>query len=112
MALNVLVSLVDTYLVESISNITDDTATLNLSLAAQAVPWSDVGGSYELDFGHAIPIRQPQQLQGRSWWDNAKNAGNDALNTTEGNLDETKNASFLLSAGQQNKRTTIYTDPG
>ncbi|KAF6235168.1 hypothetical protein HO173_006797 [Letharia columbiana] len=95
-----------------ISNITDDTATLNLSLAAQAVPWSDVGGSYELDFGHAIPIRQPQQLQGRSWWDNAKNAGNDALNATEGNLDETKNASLLLSAGQQNKRTTIYTDPG
>ena len=104
-------------MVDSVSNITEDDATLTTSLAARMVPWSEVAGSYELNFGHAISIHQPKRLQDRGWWDDVENAGNDtenaaeaALDTAGGSLNKSQSASFPISAGQPNQRTTIFTD--
>ncbi|CAF9942270.1 MAG: hypothetical protein ALECFALPRED_009642 [Alectoria fallacina] len=100
-----------------VSNITEDDVTLTTSLAARMVPWSEVAGSYELNFGHAISIHQHKHLRDRNWWDNVENAGNDtenaaeaALDTAEGNYNKSQSASFPISAGQPNQRTTIFTD--
>ena len=101
----------DADMVNSISNITDDTTTLTTTLAAKAVSLSDVAGSYELDFGHATPKQQPRQLQSRGMWEDTENAGQEAFNATKGDLNGTPSASFPLSARQPNQRMNIFTDP-
>lgn len=94
----------DTDRVYSVSNITEDATTLTSSLAAQAVPWSEVAGSYDLDFGHAISIPQAHRLKQRGLW-------GDAGHFLTGNLNDTSETiSFNISAGQQGQRTNIYTD--
>ena len=77
-------------LLDRISNLTNDGATLTTSLAARAVNWTDVAGSYEMDFGHKVPMPQAGGLK-RSFW--------------EGN----HTSSFNISAGTQGLRSNIYT---
>lgn len=101
----------DPDMVNSISNITDDTTTLTTTLTAKAVPFSDVVSSYELDFGHATPRQQPRQLQGRGMWEETENAGQKAFNATKGDFNDSPSANFPLSAGQPNQRMNIFTDP-
>lgn len=115
--------LINADLVDSVSNITEDTATLTTALAAQLVPWSQVAGSYEIEFGHATTTPQAHHLK-RGLWTDAENTGDDAedagedvenagrnvLNATEGNFNKSESASSSISAGHQNQRTTIFTD--
>ena len=67
-----------------ISNFTNDRTTLTTSLAARAVSWADVAGSYEMDFGHEVPVTQAHRLK-RSW--------------LEGNYNRNHSSNFNLSAG-------------
>lgn len=110
-------------MVDSVSNITEDDVKLTIALAAQGVPWSQVAGSYELQFGHAIPIPRAHHLKRGIWAevenagddvDNAgkdvENAGKNVLNATEGNFNKSKSASYSINVGHQNQRTTIFTD--
>jgi hypothetical protein len=53
----------------SISKVTEDTATLTTHLAAKLAPWSDVAGTYDLDFGQNNPYPHPQRLKERGWPD-------------------------------------------
>lgn len=94
----------------SISKITEDSTTLTTYLNAQTAPWSDIAGTYDLDFGQAIPYQKPQQIRERSLWGDIKNVGKDVLNTAEGNVDLSKSVTFDVSVGQQGQRTNIYTD--
>lgn len=81
---------------DSVSNITNDAATLTTYLAAQAVPWSDVAGSYELEFGHPVPVPQAHRLK---------------RSVLEGNVNDTTTTfSFNISTGQPGQRTNIPTD--
>ena len=87
------------------------------------MPWSDVAGTYSLDFGHAVPIVAADRLK-RSWLDAVENAGKDAVNSTEGDLDKTgqdvndikgdwegsPNKSFSINSGTANQRENIWTD--
>ena len=77
-------------LVYSISNITDDAATLTTSLAAEAVPWSEVARSYDLTFGQATPVLQPDRLK------------------RDVHEHDFKSVSFNVSAGHQDQRFNIY----
>ena len=92
----ILYSLANADLVGSISNIIEDDATLTTSLTAQAVPWSDVAGSYELNFGHAMPALRSHRLKRgiEKYFDNVLNStekdangveqiGSGLLNSTE-----------------------------
>ncbi len=79
---------------DSVSKITDDPATRTTSLAAKAIPWSEVAGSYDLDFGKAIAIPQANRVK---------------RNIFNGNFDESKSKTFSINAGTPNKRTNVYT---
>lgn len=78
-------------------------------LAAQTAPWSDIAGSYDMDFGHAIAL-QGSQPSKRGLWGDIVDVGKDILNTAEGNADLTKSVTFDMSVGQQGQKTNIYTD--
>lgn len=96
---------------DSVSNITDDTATLTTSLAAKAVALSDVAGSYDLDLGHAVPTSQAHRLK-RGLLSDIDQDGEEISNSTSGSLDQDiNNFSVNISAGQQGQRLSVYTDP-
>ena len=109
---------------DRISNITYDTAQKTTSLSANITPWSEVAGSYTLEFGHTIPTAPADRLK-RSILGSIENAGEAALNATEGDLDNIDNdisnaakgdwdkgwnKSLSISAGTPNQRENIWTD--
>lgn len=93
-----------------ISKITENSATLTTYLSAQPAPWSDIAGTYDLDFGQAILVQQPQRLRNRGFWGDIVNVGKDVLDAATGSADISKTVTFPVSAGQQGQRTNIYTD--
>ena len=100
-----------TDLEDSVSNISDDTATLTTSLAAKAIALSDVAGSYDLDVGHAIPVSQAHRLK-RGLFNDIDHDGEEIFNSTSGNLDKDINSfSVNVSAGHQGQRFSVFNDP-
>jgi len=97
-------------IMHSISKITEDPAKLTTLLTARTAPWSDVAGTYDLDFGQAMPYQKPPQLKQRGLWGDIMNVGKDVLNAAEGNADLSKSVTFDVSVGHQGQRTNIYTD--
>jgi len=97
-------------ILHSISKITEDPAKLTTLLTARTAPWSDVAGTYDLDFGQAMPYQKPPQLKQRGLWGDIMNVGKDVLNAAEGNADLSKSVTFDVSVGHQGQRTNIYTD--
>ncbi len=93
-----------------ISKVTEDSATLTTYLTAQPAPWSDVAGTYDLDFGQAILDQQPQRRRKRGFWGDIVNVGKDVLDAATGSADLSKTVTFPVNAGQQGQRTNIYTD--
>lgn len=89
----------------SVDNITDDAGTWTTSLAAKAVAWSEIAGSYDLTFAHTSPVPQADRLR-RGLEDDATLLA-DALKG-EVNVSRTKN--FLINAGQPNERRNILND--
>lgn len=113
---------------DSVSDVTDEGGGLTVSLALKAVGWAEVAGEFEVEFGRMVSV--PRGYRGkRSFWgevggagggvlnmtdgrfDHGGNTGDGVLNTTEGTFGKSKNARFPISAGHQNQRTTIFTDP-
>ena len=115
-----------------ISNIREDTATLTTYLTAQPAPWSDVAGTYDMDFGKAIPFTRPNHLQSRGLWgditgavkgavndvkngvkdvtNGVKQVASDVGNVLTGNLDLSKSVSFGMNAGTPNQKKQLFTD--
>lgn len=94
----------------SISKITEDNAKLTTHLTAQIAQWSDIGGTYDLDFGQAIPYQNPQRLKQRGLWGDITNIGKDVLDAAQGNADLSKSVTFPVSVGHEGQKTNIYTD--
>ena len=57
-----------------ISAIREDATSFTTYLTAQTAPWSDVAGTYDMDFGKAIPFQRPGSLQSRGLWGDITNA--------------------------------------
>ncbi len=93
-----------------ISEIIEDTASLKTYLNAKPVPWSDVAGTYDLDFGQAIYYQSPQSIKERGFWGDIENVGKDVLDAATGNVDLSKTVDFPMNIGQQGQRTNIFTD--
>ncbi|KAK0508611.1 hypothetical protein JMJ35_008887 [Cladonia borealis] len=93
-----------------ISTIAENSATLTTYLSAQPAPWSDVAGTYDLDFGQAVLVQQPQRLTKRGFWGDVVNVGKDVLDAATGSADLSKSVTFPVNAGQQGQRTSIYTN--
>lgn len=93
-----------------ISKVIEDTPGLTTYLDAKPAPWSDVAGTYELDFGQAIPYQNSQRFKERGLWGDIKNVGKDVLDTATGSIDLSKTVNFPMNIGQQGQRTNIFTD--
>ncbi|KAL2038815.1 hypothetical protein N7G274_008573 [Stereocaulon virgatum] len=85
-----------------ISNITEDNATLTTHLAAKPAPWSDVAGTYDLEFGQTHPYPNSQRLKERDLI-------SDGLNAAKLSFDKSVSVSVPVNVGQQGQRTNIYT---
>ena len=80
-----------------INSIKEDPSTLTTFLAAEKAPWSDIGGSYEVDFGHTMAPRG--NVERRGWWDELK-----------GNFDVTKEKDFDVSIGHRDEVQNLWHD--
>lgn len=67
--------------------------SLTTYLDAEPTPWSDIAGSYDLDFAHVLS--RPDSLQRRDW---------------RGNFDVTKSFDFDTTLGHPDKSQTIWHD--
>lgn len=93
-----------------ISKITEDTPALTTYLSAKPAPWSDVAGTYDMDFGQEIPYQNSQPSKKRGFWGDIENVGKDVLDTATGSIDLSKTVNFPMNIGQQGQQTNIFTD--
>ena len=93
-----------------VSKVIEDTPALTTYLNAKPAPWSSVAGTYDLDFGQAIPYQKPQRFKERGFWGDIENVGKDVLNIATGSVDLSKTVNFPMDIGQQGQRTNIFTD--
>ncbi|KAL8766266.1 MAG: hypothetical protein Q9194_006308 [Teloschistes cf. exilis] len=77
-----------------ITKVQENEATLTTNLTAQKAPWSEIAGSYDLDFGRAIPTNKT--IERRGFFD-----------ILSGDSDTSKSASFPLSVGTPGVTTAI-----
>ena len=70
--------------------------------------WSEVAGSYDLDFGRIIP--QANKLKPRGFWGDITNVGKDVLDAATGKFDDTKSVTFGVNVGSPGQKTEIYKD--
>ena len=101
-----------------ISKVTPDATTLTTFLTAQPAPWTDVAGTYDVDFGQAIsftgsesPGGEPSsgngsELAARGIGSFFKGLGNAFL----GNFDESKTVNVPVNVRNENQRSNIYSD--
>ncbi|KAL9011588.1 MAG: hypothetical protein Q9173_003576 [Seirophora scorigena] len=94
-----------------VSSVTEDSADLTIAMKSTVAAWSEVAGSYDLDFGKAA-LRHPSQgMRPRGFWGDIANVGKDVLGATQGNDDISKSFSFNVAAGQSGKKEAILKDP-
>ena len=91
-----------------VSSVTEDSADLTIRMRTQVTEWSEVAGSYDLDFGRMIP--QAKKLKPRGFWGDIVDVGKDVVDAGLGNFDETKSVSFGVNVGKPGEKTNIYTD--
>ncbi len=72
---------------------------LTTHLTAQPVPWSDVAGTYDLEFGHLMPIQRHKQHKERSLFD-----------CTDGDCDLDGDSSFNFEIGKRGERAKLFHD--
>ncbi|KAI4098819.1 MAG: hypothetical protein L6R37_006273 [Teloschistes peruensis] len=77
-----------------ITKVQENEATLTTNLTAQKAPWSEIAGSYDLDFGRAIPTNKT--IERRGFFD-----------ILSGDSDTSKSVSFPLSVGTPGVTTAI-----
>ena len=88
-----------------ISNIRDEASTLTTFLTAQVAKFSEVAGTYDLDFGHTLTPEASSSPSRRDFL-------GDISNTIQklGNLDKTE--TFSVAAGTPNTATNILDNSG
>ena len=87
----------------SITKITEDESTSTTHLTSQTAPWSDIAGTYDLDFGQTSLYKPTSQLKKRSIFGDL---GNDLL----GNFKESKSVTFDVSTGTKGQVSSIYSN--
>lgn len=93
-----------------VSKVTEDSADLTIRMTTTVAEWSDVAGTYDLDFGKAMPRDPAQKLKHRGLWGDIVDVGRGALDAAQGNADVDKDVTFNVAVGQPGKKTNIYTD--
>ncbi|KAL8653320.1 MAG: hypothetical protein Q9226_003896 [Calogaya cf. arnoldii] len=101
------------YLQIRITDIREDAAKLTTYLTAELAPWSDVAGTYELDFGRAaMPQPGPQRRGLDDIFDKVGDKFNDAKDFASGNIVfDDKSAEFPTTIGVPGENHTIVNIP-
>ena len=106
-----------------ISKVTPDAGTLTTFLTAQPAPWTEVAGTYDVDFGQAVSLAGSQnpnddsspengqskddgKLAARDLWDVLSDIGNGII----GNFDESRTVNVPVNVRNENERSNIYSD--
>ena len=93
-----------------VSKVVEDSADLTIRMTTKVAQWSEVAGSYDLDFGKAIPRIPGQKLRTRGFWGDIVDVGKGAVKAAQGDFDLDKDVTFNVAVGQPGKKTNIYTD--
>ena len=84
----------------SITKITEDESTSTTHLTSQTAPWSDIAGTYDLDFGQTSLYKQTSQLKKRFSFGGI----------LDGNFKESKSVTFDVSTGTKGQVSSIYSN--
>lgn len=95
---------------DRVSTVTEDAADRTIIMATSITQWSEVAGTYDLDFGQAAIRQPPQRVRPRGFWGDIVNVGKGALEAAQGNADLSKSVNFAVAVGQPGQKTNIYTD--
>ena len=93
-----------------VSKVVEDSADLTIRMTTKVAQWSEVAGSYDLDFGKAIPRKPGQKLRTRGFWGDIVDVGRGAVEAAQGDFDLDKDVTFNVAVGQPGEKTNIYTD--
>ena len=90
-----------------VSRVTDEPTNLTINMTTAVASWSEVAGTYDIDFGQAIPYQKPT-AQPRSFLGDVVNIGKDVLDAAQGNLDQSLPVTFNVDVGTPGAKTEIY----
>ncbi|KAL8795435.1 MAG: hypothetical protein Q9195_002024 [Heterodermia aff. obscurata] len=93
-----------------VSSVQEDAADLTIKMKTKVAKWSEVAGTYDLDFGKAIPHQRSQKLKPRGFWGDIAHVGEGALDALQGNTDLSRSVTFDVDVGKSGQTTNIYTD--
>lgn len=93
------------------SKVTDDTTNLAIDMTTTIAPWSEVAGTYDIDFGQAIPYNRPI-VEPRGFLGDVVNIGKDVLDAAQGNFDQGLPVSFDVDVGTPGTKHQIYKNTG
>ena len=97
-------------IVSRVSKITEDSADLTIMMTTKVAQWSEVAGSYDLDFGEAMSRNADQKLKPRGFWGDIVDVGKGALDAAQGDASLDRDVTFNVAVGQPGQKTNIYTD--
>ena len=80
-------------------------------MATTTASWSEVAGTYDIDFGQIIPYQKPS-VRSRSFLGDVVNIGKDVLDAAQGNLDKALPVTFGVNVGTPGAKSKIYKNEG
>lgn len=81
-------------------------------MTTTVVSWSEVAGTYEMDYGQGIPYQKPS-VNPRGFLGDIVNIGKDVLDAAQGNLDQVlPPGQFSVNVGTPGAKTQIYKNQG
>ena len=93
-----------------VSKVIDNATTLAIEMTVIIASWSEVAGTYDIDFGHAIPHHK-SAVESRGFLGDVASIGKDVLDAAQGNLDQDLPVTFDVNVGSPGVRTKIYQNP-
>ncbi|KAL8952231.1 MAG: hypothetical protein Q9222_001845 [Ikaeria aurantiellina] len=93
-----------------VSAVLEDVADLAIKMTTSVTRWSEVGGTYDLDFGKATPQPSTGRFKPRGFWGDIVDVGKTVLEAAQGDADVSKSMTFDVNVGTPGQKTNIYTD--
>ncbi|KAL8646780.1 MAG: hypothetical protein Q9210_005935 [Variospora velana] len=94
-----------------VSSVIEDAADLTIAMKSTVAEWSDIAGSYAIDFGNAALRQASQRMRPRGFWGDITDVGKDVVEAVQGDFDESRSVTFSVNAGESGKKSTILKDP-
>ncbi|KAL8839222.1 MAG: hypothetical protein Q9170_001828 [Blastenia crenularia] len=93
-----------------VSNVIESSAHLTIGMKTTIAQWSEVAGTYDLDFGSATFTPPSRKVKPRDFWGDTVDVGKGVLEAAQGNADQSESVTFAVNVGQPGQKTNIYTD--